>query len=1008
MHDFLNAIASGYARDPEVRRYKFVFPNVRSRNFFRERLAAELGAGETEVRSRCLTLAQIVEKISDTRRTPEDKLLYILYRAYRNVRARLTPAFEVESFDRFRYWGQMLLKDFSDVDMYLADAAELFRNVGDYKEIQSFYLTETQERIIRAYWSTDPYWAAAFEARDAATEQPFWNHVDASRKTPARFLQLWALLADLYKEFREILDSTGDAYSAMGYRAAAEAIAANPEDPGFSAPLYVFIGFSRLSHAELLIFDSLRRQGRAHFYWDFDPALMTHGGSANSAGRFISVYAKKFPEKSPYVVLPQPLAGHDVDVVSVSSSVTQAKVAAARLKGDETALVLAEEMMLVPVMKAIPADYAELNVTMGYPMRYSSLAQLYTILKALQEHVVYQNGEPIYAHRDVHALLSLPALRAGFGDLPTELDEYMRENCLYNLPLSHLAGDFEPLRAFFGPLPEGAAPAQVSQYILSAVDAEVGRGMLSAIDAKASNIIKLFVKQIADWSEEFEVETDAGTFFEIIDRALMQRALPLEGETFNALQIMGVEETRSLGFPNVVMLSMTDDIYPGRDIARSFIPESLRRAYGLPTRDHREADKAYHFYRILSHARHLTLVYDGRCGNLRTGEMSRYITQLRYLDFPGVRLHLTQAQFGNPGQEREASIPPGYLFDKHVVAEELRKFADPECIETHRLSASLLKNYLHCPLRFFLETVNGIDIPEPVKVEPGAAEHGSAVHEAAEHIYKHLSEKEGTITAEVLDRLLEGGYDDLLEREMRRAINIHLRNFPATIPDPEDPEKRIDNSPALYATPLDPKDLLYAEAIRTMLLSLFERDKFDAPFEILGLEAKRRFSWRLRNGQTVNFTLVIDRMDRLVRENPAECIIRVIDYKTGSDELDFTVAKLFEIADPKHRSAVFQLLTYCAAYRYLNPEADPQMIRPQIFKLAEVSKPEFELLRFTGSKTVLESYAQVEEEFLSGLEKMFETLFDVDAAAERSIDDGICKYCNFVSVCMLPIHKGEN
>lgn len=52
---------------------------------------------------------------------------------------------------------------------------------------------------------------------------------------------------------------------------------------------------------------------------------------------------------------------------------------------------------------------------------------------------------------------------------------------------------------------------------------------------------------------------------------------------------MGILETRNLDFENVVILSMTDDNFPGNHMAQSsFIPYNLRAAYALPTPEHHE------------------------------------------------------------------------------------------------------------------------------------------------------------------------------------------------------------------------------------------------------------------------------------------------------------------------------------------------------------------------------------------------------------------------------------
>lgn len=990
MHEFLNAIADGYLRDPESQHYTFVFPNMRSRRYFAERLAAG-GIDRVRASSMCLTLTYLVEEASGMKKTSTERLLYILYRAYCNVRARNGVESGTEPFDRFRYWGRMLLSDFDDVDRALADPAEVFRNVEDYKEIQSFYLTPEQERIIRDYWGDDPYWSAALNRRKGlkADDLPFWNHVNPGHEPDRKFTQLWAMLGDIYAEFRCLLSARGECYPAMACRAVADRLVADRSALPFGPKLFVFVGFSRLTNADLVIFDRLK--DRAHYYWDYDPTLMDHCGQANCAGRLVGNYARRFTSRSPYVELPPCPATHKVEIIGVASATAQTKVAARCLTDANTALVLADESMLVPMLTSVPQDrYEKLNVTMGYPMRYSSLAQFYSLLTSMQLRLSYDAaGVPVFFHGDVMALIAHPGLRSRLPRECAALVASMRRNGLYNLPANRLEPDSEALRPLFEPVGREAGAREVGAYVRSVLDFAAAHDMLSSIDRECADVIKSMVGQITECCEEFDIATDRRTFFEIIDRTIMQRSLPLEGETFEAMQIMGVGETRSLGFDSVVMLSMSDDVYPGRDKARSFIPETLRRAYGLPTADVAEAEQAYLFYRILSRSRRLTLIYDARCGALRQGEPSRYITQLRFLNFPGVELTSSMVSFSNPKAGRKVLIPPGRTLAKNAeLLTELNKFADPQHMDTHRLSASRLKGYLNCPLAFFLATVDGIDIPEPDKDEPGAAEHGSVVHEAAERIYgRFMAERGGNVEASDLRALIDGTDGGMLDRELERAMKIHLLHCP---PD------------AVEATALGEKELMYKDVLKLQLESLFRRDMADTPFQILGVEASEVFSWQVKPGLAVNFRIIIDRIDRLKR--PEGDIVRIIDYKTGGDATDFAdVETLFALGDPHRASAIFQLLLYCEAYLSLHPETKPENLRPQIFKVKEIGDEAFGLLGM-GSKRAktyveIETYAQVADAFREQLHAMFDMLFDPETVIERAVDDGCCKFCNFKSLC---------
>ena len=205
-------------------------------------------------------------------------------------------------------------------------------------------------------------------------------------------------------------------------------------------------------------------------------------------------------------------------------------------------------------------------------------------------------------------------------------------------------------------------------------------------------------------------------------------------------------------------------------------------------------------------------------------------------------------------------------------------------------------------------------------------------------------------------------------------------------------------NPMLEKIPLDEKNSLYADALRLSLRTMFAKEQ--TPFAIVGTEVPVAFSWQVSDSLTVNFKMIIDRLDRIVEGNTD--IYRIIDYKTGGDKTDFpSVESLFEIGNPAQRKAVFQLLVYCAAYLREHPELEARQLRPQIFKLKSMQDTEFPLLKLGSQRsgTDLESYAQVCDEFEARLTEMFERIFDIEAPIEKASDPDCCKYCNFRMLC---------
>ena len=100
------------------------------------------------------------------------------------------------------------------------------------------------------------------------------------------------------------------------------------------------------------------------------------------------------------------------------------------------------------------------------------------------------------------------------------------------------------------------------------------------------------------------------------------------------------------------MMSMNETVYPRRHSRPSFIPEALRHAFGLPNKDIAESVFGYYFFRLLSRARRVVLLYDARTvGIEKVGEMSRSLAQLLYM-FPicrsSIGLHMFNTSLRHP------------------------------------------------------------------------------------------------------------------------------------------------------------------------------------------------------------------------------------------------------------------------------------------------------------------------------------------------------------------------
>ena len=161
-----------------------------------------------------------------------------------------------ETLDHFYGWGQLLITYFDDIDKNMAEAEKLFANLSNIHELDDIsYLTEEQKTLIKKFFSN-------------------FND-DHNSELKKRFLQLWSHFLDIYKQFNMRLEEQGLAYEGALYRKVV-----NDENIKFQHKKYLFVGFNMMQVVERKLCDRLMKEGKAHFYWDYDDYYMQNNHEA--------------------------------------------------------------------------------------------------------------------------------------------------------------------------------------------------------------------------------------------------------------------------------------------------------------------------------------------------------------------------------------------------------------------------------------------------------------------------------------------------------------------------------------------------------------------------------------------------------------------------------------------------------------------------------------------------------------------------------------------------------
>ena len=121
-------------------------------------------------------------------------------------------------------------------------------------------------------------------------------------------------------------------------------------------------------------------------------------------------------------------------------------------------------------------------------------------------------------------------------------------------------------------------------------------------------------------------ELDSDDAWHLIRDIRNSLSVPFDSHDGSGLQIMGFLETRLLDFENVIITPVNEDSMPASSRFQTFIPFSLRKAFGLSTFQDKDAVYAYHFYRLLQRAKNVELIYNTKTGFDRRWRQKQVLT----------------------------------------------------------------------------------------------------------------------------------------------------------------------------------------------------------------------------------------------------------------------------------------------------------------------------------------------------------------------------------------------
>lgn len=817
----------------------FILPSRRAGVFLKKELVN--ASNDTLFSPIIISIEEFIEDLAQLKSITNTELLFEFYNTY----TYLTPKQEREPFESFAKWAQILLQDFNEIDRYLIPQNNIFDYLSAIKELE--------------HWSTEN------EQTDFVKN----------------YLKFWSKIKLYYSHYTASLIKKKTGYQGLIYRAATENIV---QYCTTNTKRHIFLGFNALNTAEETIIQELLQNNMSDIYWDIDQVFLSN--PIHDAALFTRQHKDSWKHfrKHPFKWITNHYSEEkNIQIFGVPKNIGQAKTIGTLLKQiaqtnpglKNTAVVLGDENLLIPVLNSIPSSIDAINITMGFPLRLIPLASLFDLLFSVQkkasEHYYYKDIIRIISHQYIRPLFIVDTI-----DYATAIIETIQTNNIVYLSLldlkSYDQSKTDTIALLFEPWQNNAQKAITQCFkIINKI-----KGTLTE-DKEAHTLgleylfrFNTLFNELYRLNESFQHISDISGLYSIYKELLTSETLDFQGEPLQGLQVMGMLESRVLDFETIIISSVNEGVLPSGKSNNSFIPFDVKLENKLPTYKEKDAVYTYHFYRLLQRAKNIYILYNTEADVLTGGEKSRFITQLELEGIHNISHKIVVPQVPNVVTKLKE------IKKTELVLNQLKAIAKKG------FSPSSLTNYIRNPIDFYYQKLLGIKDLEEVEETVAANTMGTVIHDTLEALYQPF-----------LGQFLTLDGIKSLKPKIEKTI---LHFFNTVYKDGDMTTGR---------------NLIIFEIAKRYVLNFItlemEELKQGNTIKIVALETKSNICLDIPElNFEVNMNGTVDRVDEF------NGITRIIDYKTGKVlENEVSIVDWEDLTtDYKKYSKSFQILAY--------------------------------------------------------------------------------------------------
>ncbi len=597
----------------------------------------------------------------------------------------------------------------------------------------------------------------------------------------------------------------------------------------------------------------------------------------------------------------------------------------------KTVIVMPNPNHIIPLISELTPLVGDFNISLGYPLKRSSL---YTLFGYIFQSQLSKKDHRYYAKDYLKAMGHpfIKNLRLGSDPVITRVLIHKIEEILTGKAQTPLSGslffeleDMETLDELYmltsGLLDRmglGMSRAQLQAILVSIhellfaqwetvvnfhdfasglgrlLDMLIDKSFLHHYPLNINIVQKMYAIQDEFLRAAFKKEHfPQEDIFRIFDSKISREVVAFVGSPLKDLQILGLFETRSLNFENVIMLDVNEGALPTLQIYEPLIPREVMIGLNLDRLELEEEIQRYQFMRLISSAKQVHLIYQEG----KDKERSRFIEELIW-------------EQEKQGRQKKIIPMVKASFEAKVSSYKRAVKKTPEMLEVlkcHRYSASSVNAYLRNPLEFYYKYVLQMQEEEDLLDEPQARQVGTFAHELLEHCFRTFLNNKPLVNAgfrRYFQNAFEKKFDDTFGRSMKAdafLIKSVLAERLNRFLDNEEfnPERQIEK-------------ILYLE------------NRFEDVLPLAGAETK--------------FIFIVDRIDEL-----KDTTIMILDYKTGSiDQMPGSFEKIanlkFSRENIRDQIKSFQLPLY---FYYLNKQFPGRPVNAGLYNLRTLEIKKF-------------------------------------------------------------------